>query len=285
MDIESPLTDSEKNTLRKWQKLQVSILKNYQNFMAFHKLAYWMDAGTVLGAYRHQGFVPWDDDIDLAMFHDDFFRLKNMILSDPNLGKDFNLCFNLDRFGIDQQYIGLASLPLLYNNEGIAVFTIDIYCVGRFRMKNLASWLKVKRYSVFCNPRYLGLREFYFDHGSLTNKERVKYIFRLKPFEFRTALLVIWILPLLLSLLRSPNGSLVEYHHLSRFSFSSALDVDAVLPLQKVPFGGHMFYGPANLLKYNQALFGEQYHEYPPMENRKPHHFDIKQIEKWVQTG
>lgn len=58
--------------LRKLQLLELDILKQVTELCNRHGLRYYLLGGTFLGAVRHQGFIPWDDDIDIGMPRNDF---------------------------------------------------------------------------------------------------------------------------------------------------------------------------------------------------------------------
>jgi len=58
--------------LRKAQLIMLDMLIEFDAVCKKHKLKYWLDSGTLLGAVRHQGFIPWDDDIDLSMPAEDY---------------------------------------------------------------------------------------------------------------------------------------------------------------------------------------------------------------------
>lgn len=53
--------------LKKLQLCELEILKDFQNICSQNNLSYWAFGGTGIGALRHGGFIPWDDDIDLCM--------------------------------------------------------------------------------------------------------------------------------------------------------------------------------------------------------------------------
>lgn len=87
--------------LRKNQYVQIRLLLIFDFVCNKFHIPYWLSAGTLLGAVRHKGFIPWDNDIDIRMLKKDYIKLKNKILSNTSnihtILKNNNVFFQCDK--------------------------------------------------------------------------------------------------------------------------------------------------------------------------------------------
>lgn len=65
-------------TLEELKETELGILKEFDRICKENNITYYLAYGTLLGAVRHKGFIPWDDDIDVFVKHEDFLRLKSV---------------------------------------------------------------------------------------------------------------------------------------------------------------------------------------------------------------
>lgn len=77
----------EAEALKKLQNTELKILEAVTNLCEKHGINYYLDSGTLIGAIRHNGFIPWDDDIDIAMPYLDYCRFLE--IAQEELGDRF----------------------------------------------------------------------------------------------------------------------------------------------------------------------------------------------------
>ncbi len=122
---------------------ELKLLAYFDGFMRKHNLTYFMSGGTLLGAVRHKGFIPWDDDADLMMPRDDYEKLLSLFKDEDE--------YRLSSIETDPEYqYPYARLwdPATeiewsnYDTEKIGVF-VDIFPIDGFPDSRLLSDIHV----------------------------------------------------------------------------------------------------------------------------------------------
>ena len=244
--------------LRECQLKQLGILKEIDRICQKHDICYWLDGGTLLGAKRHGGFIPWDDDIDIAMGLDDLRRFEqvaptelpsHLMLqtpeSDPNNGpivkvRDLNSLYLEHRDDFETGYV-----------KGIYV---DIFPftkhpnVPKLWIKRLHKSLSIS-YSILHRKHYYSLRSFaeFFWFG--TKYMLYNLVWRL--------LLLLW-----------PSS---RYANIPIFNgYGITHERDTVLPMSTIQFEDADFPAPHDADQYLRNIYGD-YMKLPPEEKRKTH--------------
>lgn len=78
------MNNMEELTLHEKQQISLNVLKKVIEVCEKLNLTYWITYGTLLGAIRHGGFIPWDDDLDIAMKADEYEILVQYINDNPD---------------------------------------------------------------------------------------------------------------------------------------------------------------------------------------------------------
>ena len=88
--------------------LTLEMLKQFDKICAENDLCYVIDYGTLLGAVRHSGFIPWDDDVDVVMPRKDYDRLISLFDNDDDLfGNNYKLSTMENKYSTQKPYLNL----------------------------------------------------------------------------------------------------------------------------------------------------------------------------------
>ncbi|WP_270750093.1 LicD family protein [Fusobacterium hominis] len=253
----------DKDKLRKAQLIMLEMLKYLDTFCKKYKIEYWIDAGTLLGAVRNKGFIPWDDDIDVCMTSSNYKKFMEKYEKSCEdkyfLLKPFSKNYEINILKLKNKENFLIEFEKQKYHKGIH---IDIFEFKEYKNKdNRLDELISKLYLI----KKIGLLSI---HNAKISKI---YIF------MRYLLLKLLPLDLIINFLEyfeiQKNGNYLGYS-LKSGGFTRVLKTD-IFPLKKIQFENDFFYAPNNINEYLKTLYGNNYMELPAEEKRTTHAWKI----------
>lgn len=204
------------------QQANFKILKEVDRICKENNIQYWLNFGTLLGAVRHKGYIPWDDDIDIGMLREDyekFIDIFNKSTLNPNYHAE-----------LYSHECGVYNLIKVYNNKNKDALFLDILPYDYY-YKNLSFEEKQELTAKLKYIHNIKNRKF-FDKDTDDIKKHHEYYKNYQQTEIINKYTPD----------KTINPSLfwgAEYYHY-RWDIA-AFDWDTIFPLQEIEFNGEKF--------------------------------------------
>ena len=267
----------DNKTLKKLQKIELSILKEFDKICEKNNLDYFLVGGCAIGIVRHKGFIPWDDDIDVGMNREDydkFLKIAEEQYSDKYsvINNDTNPKFPLmnTRWGLKGTEYKTEDLKDIPGDFGIF---LDIFCFDNvpdddklMKKQGTKAWFYgkmlvlsgVKRPTLY----YYGFKAKIL-HAIFFVAHYVLKIFHLTSRHFYKK--------------ANKYGTMYRNEETKRFAymydpqrFTSMLDKSDIYPTRRMNFEGVSVKVPKKIEKYLSTRYGD-YMKLPPEDKRHTH--------------
>lgn len=246
--------------LRSVQLRMLDMLRELDKVCRENGIRYWIAYGTLLGAVRHKGFVPWDDDLDVFIHEDDFEKFR---LSCAKLLPDWIF---VQTGETDPDSMLCRDFIRLRDNQSLVIQEHD-----SFKLKyNKGVFVDLFKAQSFPNApkgvlKYL-LRRIYFAYGFLHNPRQVNM----------KNIVCYFLYPLSYYFHKSLLSLICAFGDKSYYGASGEVSVyggvypkDETFPLRELEFENCKFFAPSDPDSFLKRVYGN-YWELPSTERRKP---------------
>lgn len=261
----------KKMSLNEMKSIQIEMLKYIDKVCQENNIDYFLIGGSLLGAIRHNGFIPWDDDIDIGLTKENFDKLYNLLSKNNNTRYQF-----FDHSLQEDYYYPFAKL-------------IDTWtCLNENQFKNISNYgIYIDIFTYFNMPVEEELRMKHYK--KLKNLQRKIFYYSMKnPFQsgfIKNILKAPFVLEAKLEgidkILKKYNKLLQKYNNVEKKYLISnwpvykpSCEIQQYDMVKKVCY--HKFENiealiPKEYDKFLKKVFGN-YMELPPKEKRVSHH-------------
>lgn len=256
--------------LREIQEIELRILKKVADICEKNNIRYYLKGGTLLGAVRHQGFVPWDDDIDISMLRRDYEKFMTLFNTSEHEGLELNCLgrtLNYNRNIAKIYDIGTCSWEMDRPNKFTEGLFVDVFPLDAVPSSKLCSRI---------NTIYLKIMHNILEM-SLTNEVKTKHSNFMKLI-YRIGIPICHILIDPMKQVQRIERALKRFNSQTGIEeVSSPIDWDIYYPLKA--------FGQKKYLKFEDeefqvpedpdSILRNQYGDYmqlPPEKDRYPHH-------------
>lgn len=250
----------EGSSLRILQNEVVKMLLWFDSVCKENNIEYFIGAGNILGAVRHGGFIPWDDDADVYMMEKECKKLQKVLMSPKYKDADYVL----QNHKTDKGYY--AFWPVIrhkkseyikddrvHNARKYRGFQIDVFPVAERRSMKLSHFFR--KFERLNNKYFIGKKNFKFMASFLYYFEKIILIPIFKIFSF----IFCW----------KYKGYL--FHANPSPFYKTKFKISDTFPLGTVKFEGYDFPAPNNIEGYLKSVYGDDYMTLSSPKERMQH--------------
>lgn len=245
------------------KEISLNILKDIASFCDNNNIKYYLTCGTLLGAIRHHGFIPWDDDVDIIMPRGDYERFLNTYNGKYSLCKPSSGMFYYAKV-YDPSTVKYEK-NLDYKKYKPLGVDIDVFPVDGIVNDEKVIKDKLKKIKALETLLLLSNEPIFY------RKNPLKAINRIVPRIIGSKNIVAMIEKLAKEYKYDDSEYVIRFRN-TRNGNDTAYKKTVLEPACKVSFEGYEFNAPNDYDAWLRLFYGDDYNELPPVDKRRSSH-------------